>query len=398
MIYDFRIAPINPELSEQDRTYIENICKPSLVVREIPEINFDKSYSMDVLIQRHSNSYALFFTSGTTAFPKGVEHSVQNMISNVIAFNESVNINEDSRLFHVLPMFYMAGFLNTILSPLVAGGTVILGERFSPLTASRFWSEFFSYEANLTWTTPTIIASLLRLDRSDKTEAKRFPTIQVFCGTAPLDIRHRSEFEEKWGFQIQQSYGTSELLLISAQDKKSAESGNNVGPLLNGIAVKVVETSDGFEELGFSSPFSFNGYRTVDNQLEQGEMYGDFHLTGDIGNMVDDCLVITGRIKDIIIRGGINISPVAIERIFTDIEGVLDVAVVGAPHDFWGEEIVLFVETGHQVPDNQLLTLLKIQSNSELAAHQRPSRFVFLDEFPRTVTGKIQKKILRDSL
>ena len=127
-------------------------------------------------------------------------------------------------------------------------------------------------------------------------------------------------------------------------------------------------------------------------------MSGNFHLTGDIGEFSGDFLSITGRKKDLIIRGGVNISPVSIENTLSRVSGVSSIAAVGIEHDFWGEDIVVFFECLSSNLEANVRALLVAESKSKLLKVQQPTQFVYVETMPRTDSGKIRKDSLRRML
>ena len=308
-----------------------------------------------------------FETSGTTGEPKGITHSLDAMIANAEAFNKAVGLNSSTRMYHCLPKTHMSGFLNTILCPTLAGGTVVFGPTFSAQTAAGFWANVVAEEANTVWITPTIAAMLLRMERLGTDVSRRYGNRvhNVFCGTAPLPRKVREQWLDTFGVPIQESYGTSELMLVSVQGRQDACDEHNVGTPLPGMRV----------EIGAESEILVNG-----------------SPTGDQGEYKDNRLTITGRIKDLIIRGGFNVSPVRVEELVRKLPSVNDVAVVGQPDEFWGEKIAIFAEG--------------LTSRDIVAGHCRdnlpkshwPDVIHIVDKLPRNAMGKVIKAELKSRL
>jgi long-chain acyl-CoA synthetase len=306
-----------------------------------------------------------FETSGTTGEPKTVTHSLDAMMANAAAFNEAVGLGPETRMYHCLPTTHMAGFLNTVLCPTLAGGTVVWGQTFSAHTAAGFWLGVNETCANAVWVTPTIVAMLLRLNRVGRGISRSLASglEHVFCGTAPLHLTLRQQWLEAFGVPLQESYGTSEHMLVSVQSKEDALTEYNVGRLLPGVTV---EFSASCEILVNGSP------------------------TGDQGGRLGGKLTITGRLKDLIIRGGFNVSPAQIEEVVRSAPDAVDAAAVGEKDDFWGEKIVVFAES------NQKYAKL---AQAQIVAHCRmnlpqshwPDRIEIVDKLPRNEMGKVRK-------
>ena len=395
----FRFIPINPELSKTDRDHIIEITKPKIVLEDSafidsiepanslhPEFNFSDGKTI-----------AVFFTSGTTGKPKGVCHSLDALVYNVICFNETMGLDGNLRQYHVLPMTYMAGFLNTLLSPWLAGGVVLLGPLFSPAEALSFWKRPLQWQANAIWLTPTLAAILVRLNR-DKTTAQAVCSQMksIFCGTAPLPETVRNSFLKEFHHPLQESYGMSEVLLVSAQTKEAATKEIDVGKLLPGVEISMRKVEGGKdEELIIHSSWVMKSY--LDSSGEHSPLITNNGMpSGDFGTVTNGTLLITGRLKDLIIKGGKNVSPVKVENVILKHPDVEDVAVIGVPHEIWGEMIVACI-----VPTKERNTL-EIHSDieqfcrKELSESMRPDRYTWLVNLPRNRTGKVNKPILRE--
>ena len=395
----FVAAPVNPELGEADVDFILGMIKPARALRTAPRLAADLPLAEDWSVATDPAALgALFFTSGTTGRPKGVRHSWNSLAGNVASFNVLMGLGETTRLYHVMPMTYMAGFLNTMLSPIMAGGTIILGPRFSAQSALDFWTRPQSMRANTMWLSPSMAASLVRTSRDPaaaKAGAGGFA--QILCGTAPLHIGIRQSFRDLFGVALQESYGTSELMLIAAQLKQDADSTIDVGPMLAELAMRPRANAEGQPELTVRSPFAYLGYVTekgvLPPDLDEGYM-----PTGDMGELVDGRLRITGRIKDLIIKGGVNIAPVTLENALAGLPGLEDVAVVSLPHEYWGEAIVVCVQPVPGTDAAKLEQDVRARCRETLARSHQPDRIAILERFPRAPTGKVQKHQLRTML
>jgi long-chain acyl-CoA synthetase len=138
------------------------------------------------------------------------------------------------------------------------------------------------------------------------------------------------------------------------------------------------------------------GFLDEEGSLKEANPSGWF-ATGDFGRLDQDgALFITGRKKDIIIRGGINISPAAIEEVLAHAPGVSEVAVVSIPHELYGDDIVAVLRLEPGVELESILEMVLALAQRELAVHQQPARYVAIDEFPKTANGKVQKAGLRE--
>jgi long-chain acyl-CoA synthetase len=149
-------------------------------------------------------------------------------------------------------------------------------------------------------------------------------------------------------------------------------------------------------EIKILTPDLMAGYITDSGDLQKVNAE-EWFSTGDYGRLSDGgSLAITGRKKDLIIRGGVNVSPAAIEEVLLRGDHVSDAAVISVPHEIYGEDIVAVLKLEGGVELESVLDSIMSQCKQALAAHQQPSRYMAIDEFPRTSNGKIQKVRLRE--
>jgi long-chain acyl-CoA synthetase len=338
--------------------------------------------------------FVVLYTSGTASAPKGVAHRIFSEVANGHAFNVEMGFGHADRFLHIWPMAYSTGVLNTLLSPFLAGGSVVLGPAFGPKSLLTFWKPILQYRVNTLWLSPTMLAALLRVDRDAAGLAYCKESIKTVCvGTAPLPLRLKKDFEAKYGVELLESYGLSELLLITANTPRQARKESSVGRALEGVEVTLAE--DG--EIHVRTPFTMLGYldetTSEPNRLDPAS----FFATGDVGRFDEDGnLYITGRKKDLIIRGGLNISPRAIQDVLVEHPAVAEAAVVGLAHEFLGEEIaaLLQMQPGSTIAE-QRPSILK-WCRDRLNAAAVPTRLHSVKELPKGSTGKVLTREVRE--
>ena len=199
-----------------------------------------------------------------------------------------------------------------------------------------------------------------------------------------------------------ENYGLSETLFVTARSSASAFGTGYVGEVLPGIELRV-EAEDGSPlppgtdgEIQILTPDLMAGYVDEKGRLKEVNA-GEWFPTGDFGRLDENgALFVTGRKKDVIIRGGVNVSPAAIEEALLHVKGVVDAAVVSIPHELYGEDIVAVLKLEPAVKLESILDSVMQHARQELAAHQQPARYVAIDDFPRTANGKVQKCRLRE--
>lgn len=376
---------------------ILELVEPTLVVRELPEFPEmeDPPGPGAFRLERDPAApYLIMFTSGLTGKPKAMLHSARGVLGSARAFGRLTGMSPATRIYHVLPMAYMAGLLNTFLAPLMAGATVVEGPLFSPAASVDFWTRPLERGVDTLGLTPTIAAALCRLTRDLATRERVGRSIrQVQCTSASIPAAVRGKFHEHFGLPLQDCYGMTELggpLTFQAEeDARAQREGTLPLPELD----LELRGAPGEEALWIRSPFSMLGYMDAEGLIRPFDDEG-FLDTGDLAAIEDGRLRITGRRKELIIRGGVNVAPTRVESALGLMPGVEEVAVVGVDHPFWGEEIVACL-----VPCDPAAADLVAQARrfclEALGAHERPDRYMIMPELPRSFIGKIEKRVLR---
>jgi long-chain acyl-CoA synthetase len=349
--------------------------------------------------------FSIHFTSGTTSLPKGVPHKVAGLLANAEAFDRTFGIDATARFLHVMPMAYMAGFLNTLLCPLVVGGSVVIAPQFTAYSALRFWEPITAHEPDTFWVSPTMLSTLLRVDRGSLgIKFCESRPLKIFSATAPLPLKVRKDFFSKYGADVIESYGLSELLLITANLGPAGSKDGAVGIPIAEAEIEI-RSSDGTKlrpgndgEVFTCTPHGSSGYLNYDTG--EVEPFRDrWFDTGDVGHFDDDgYMFITGRKKDLIIRGGFNISPRQVEEVLLRHPAVEDVAVVGTPHDFYGEQVIAAVIVKPGCDLAAVERDLPAICQNTLAEYAVPDRLVGFSKFPTSTTGKVQKNKLREQI
>jgi long-chain acyl-CoA synthetase len=428
------IVPINPNLSVGDVRFILSSCQPHLVVASValcdrltaaggtpitlvtsqdpravlPMTAIDLAHlpcvsGFQPLHQVTTDDLlVIVYTSGTTARPKGLAHRFGAMFRNARAFATQQGIDDSSRFYLTLSMAYMGGFYNLLILPFLHGASVVLDHVFDARTSLQFWDRASRHQANTLWLAPTVMSILLKMDRGHLGEEFCRKSVRCsFVGFAPLPLKLKSDFEVRYGVRIVENYGLSETLFVTARSSGSSGTGY-VGEVLPGIRVQVVgednsSVANGVDgEIQILSPDLMAGYLDDRGNLMEVSA-SEWFSTGDFGRLSENgALSVTGRKKDIIIRGGVNVSPAAIEEALLHEKGIVDAAVVSIPHELYGEDIVAVLKLEPGVELESILDSVMEHVRRELASHQQPARYVAIDDFPRTANGKVQKARLRD--
>lgn len=351
-----------------------------------------KNRVIDFFEQRDFLSdYLLTFTSGTSGNTKGVRHSLNNLFLTAEAFNNMFAVGKENVFAHLMPMTYMAGILNSIFQPFVAGAKIVVLGRFSPMKAFTFWQDVAKNGINTFWMSPSMLTILLKVAKHEVGQeyCKEHKTL-FFIGTAPLHQSTRDEFEAKYPVKLFASYGLSETLFLSTETPETlALGGGNVGKLLDGVEYHF--GSDG--EFLVDVPWMFLGYT---NEPTEHYFDGTSYKTGDLAKIEDGILSIVGRSKDLIIKGGMNISPALIEGVVSGIQGVEECCVFSVLNKLKEELIVLAYTTTVEDKDS-------LEKNISSAVATKLGKNYLIDLFyrtksiPKNINGKNDKKVLKEN-
>ncbi len=331
-------------------------------------------------------------------------HRLAAMVENATALCRFVGLGEEHRFCNVLPMAYMAGFYNLLLLPYFSGGSVVIDRTFNAESAIDFWSGPAKWEVNALWLVPSMCSILLSLDRGKVGE--RFCREQVeraLVGTAALPAQVRRRFEERYGVSLLEGYGLSETLFVATQSALRPSAAGSVGYAVPGVRLWArnldsgeVEPAGGEGELTVAGSNVMVGYYNPETKAPEARAAEEPFASGDLGYVTAEGEVfITGRKKDLIIRGGINVSPRAVESVLMEHPEVQEAAVVGVPHAVHGEEIVAVVRLAKGQRMEQVRGALVAWCKQRLGPANQPSHLLDIDSFPTNASGKVDKIVLR---
>lgn len=381
------IAPIDSLKGEKEIQDLISITgsKITLSLDDLKRISYENiEYSKEIFENLDFDApFLITFTSGSTGEAKGVMHPFSNLALSAVDFGDKFQFSDKNIFYHNFPMAYMAGVLNLFVKPLIFGSKLVVSERLSVSTAMNFWQKVIKYNVNTFWFNPTFVSLLMKLDRgTEGIEYAKKTDITACIGTAPLDINLKNKFEEKYGFVLYESYGLSETLFLTTNYPTKSKAGA-VGEVLDSVEVKFGDD----DEISVKVPWMFLKYVNYETSLEN-----NYFPTGDLGHIEDTFLTISGRKKDIIIKGGVNISPKRIENFISS--SFDEVVILGLQDAILGEKIACFYVA------NELTTDVKKNINStivkELGKDYSIDEFHNLREIPKNINGKVDKIKLKE--
>lgn len=344
----------------------------------------------------------ILYTSGTTGVPKGALLRHRGVVnSSRLTLGYRVPAIHDSVLVHAMPLFHAAGSVVITLGSIQMRSTQVLMPAFDPaLQLALIESERSAIFGGVS----TMLRALMDHPSFQHTDTSSVAV--AVSGGAMVPPPLAREVEARLGVPIVIMYGQTECSGVTNMTDPTDPAEirvNTVGRALPGVEVKIVDPAESSKivSVGAVGELCTRGYHVMAGYHDDAEKTattidpdGWLH-TGDLACMdAGGYVQIVGRLKDMIIRGGENIYPGEIEATLLDHEAVAEVAVVGIPDDYWGEEVAAFVRLskGTQAGPEALHAFV----TGRLAKHKVPRHWHFVDEFPLTASGKIQKNELRD--
>ncbi|MDE2410702.1 MAG: AMP-binding protein [Sphingomonadales bacterium] len=347
-----------------------------------------------------SEAINIQFTSGTTGTPKGATLTHRNILNNGLFVGERIGLSPEDRVCIPVPLYHCFGMVMGNLACLCHGATMVYpGEGFDPLAVLRVVEQ---ERCTALYGVPTMFNQVLHQPAFETFDLSSLRT-GIMAGAPCPEVLMRQVIEKMHMGEVTIAYGmteTSPVSLHTARDDTLARRVATVGQVQPHLEVRIVDGEGAVVPVGTAGEICTRGYSVMlgywdelERTRESVDQEGWMH-TGDVGTMDADGYVrITGRIKDMLIRGGENIYPREIEEHLLRHPAIIDAQVVGLPDERWGEEVCacVLVNPGHVLDAETVQAFCR----DAIAHYKVPRHVLFPREFPMTVTGKVQKFRLR---
>jgi len=339
-------------------------------------------------------------TSGTISGPKIVPLSQANICASASHIGEILNLTAEDRCVNILPLFHIHGLIAAVLSSLAAGASVYCTPSFNALRVFGWFAE-----AKPTWYTavPTMHQAILSRAARNRDVIEGMDLRFIRSSSSSLPPQVMAELEETFGCPVIESYGMTETAhqMTSNPLPPAARKPGSVG-VAAGPEVAIMDTENNLLPLGetgeivIRGPNVTKGYES--NPTANAEAFVDgWFRTGDQGVMDDEgYLRITGRLKEIINRGGEKISPREVDEVLLDHPAVAQAVTFAYPHDKLGEDVgaAIVLKEGAQAKESEIREFVA----QRLADFKVPRKVIFIDEIPKGATGKLQRIGLHEKL
>lgn len=337
-------------------------------------------------------------TSGTTGRPKAVPLTHKNMATTITNIINTYKLTPEDTSYLVMPLFHVHGLLCGFLGPLGSGGTVIVPEKFS---ASHFWNDFIKYRANWYTAVPTIHQIILKSPLPSPIPQIRFIR-SCSSSLAPATFH---ALEEALKAPVLEAYAMTEAChqMTSNNLPPGQRKPGTVG-VGQGVEVAILDADGNKLPQGQDGEISIKGLNVtpgyINNPKANEESFTStgYFRTGDQGKLdADGFVIITGRIKELINRGGEKISPIELDGVMLAHPLVAEAVAFGAPDELYGQVVnaAIVLKSGQDSGDlSKVEADIKDFLKKKLSNFKVPSRIFFTKVMPKTATGKIQRRII----
>ncbi len=340
-----------------------------------------------------SDPALLMYTSGTTGTPKGALLTQGNLVASARSVSAWHKLGPEDRVLSALPLYHINGQCIATISTLHSGGAIVLPHRFS---VHAWWDLVDRYRVTWINMVPTIIAYLLNAAAPER--GRQYPSVRFGrSASAPLPPEQHQAFEQIFGIPVIEAMGMTECastVFANPQDPARRKYGSPGVPC--GVEAKVVDTEGRELPAGEAGEILLRGCNVMQGYYKAPELTAQaidrdgWLRSGDLGYRdADGFYFITGRLKELIVKGGENIAPREIDEALLRHPAVLEAAAVGVPDPDYGQEILVCVvlKAGQQCSEAELRAFCL----TELGRYKTPKLIRFVDELPKGPSGKVQR-------
>ena len=394
-------APQYEELAEQALSQLSN--KPEIILTQPDNLPvWDKAVPDEKVIThlpQPEEKALLIYTSGTTGRPKGVIHTHESLLYGGWNTEVAHELTPADNSLCVLPLCHINAQVVSVMGTLINGSGLVMPQSFK---ASKFWSWIVDQKCTWFSAVPTILSYLMNIEEGENIKSKLGRVRFGRSASAALPPALHKAFEERFGIKIVETMGITETaspLLSNPIDPKLHKLGSP--GIAYGNEVRIADADGNLADLETESEVQVRGLNLMQGYLKNPEATREafttdgWYRTGDLGKMDSDGYIfVTGRLKELIIKGGENISPREIDDVLYRHKMVMEAAAFPLPDDNYGQTVAAAIapRPGENVAESELRQLCL----DAVGEYRSPTQYFFLNELPKGPSGKIQRLKLTD--
>tara|TARA_B100002052_G_C15882587_1_gene600084 strand:+ start:336 stop:1787 length:1452 start_codon:yes stop_codon:yes gene_type:complete len=386
------ICPLDPKLPTSRVKNIKQIINAKKIIKKI-NLNNKKNKDIKKLNLKNHN-FLITFSSGTSGKPKGICHDANNILGISFSYSKLVKFNKKTQILHCLPEFYMAGIVNNFFSCLCGSSKIILVNSFNKNSIFSIWSDIRKYKVNTIYLIPSIYSMVTNFSPNNAAVLVKKYKIKFLSTSNNLYPNIRKTFYKKFKTKILSCYGITEMGGPLTNELNGSLETDSVGKLIDGCNFKIVRLNNK-NILFFKSKFLCTSI-IKDTKFEKLKLdKKGFFNSQDTGFLKNKNLIITGREKDILKKGGEFINLKDIENIILSWRMVRDVAAISIENELSDEKLHIFIVLKTKLIKREYLDELMKIIDTNMYKTEKPDKIVFLRKMPKTVSGKIVKRELK---
>ena len=386
-------CPVPPDTVPAQMSKVRKLVDAKLTLTSYSQLAYALDNSLPDCIREgdEDDPFLVVFSSGTTGAPKGIVQSLRNFFESACSFTRLSGLVAGDVVLHNWPMFYNAGLFNLFACPLVGGASIAVGRRFSAKDMGQFWSDVETFHPDLIYLSPTMAASLTRTFKFFGRSPDVLGKARIVSTSSILYPSIKDEFRRLFGKGIIPCFGITELGgSFTFGDEDSAP--YSVGRTIPEAQIEIDAAADG--EVLVRTPYIALGYLGEHGRIDAFDRDAVFR-TGDLGNLRGNELIISGRRKDSIKKGGEFINLSEIEDLANASGLCQECMAIGRPDTFWGEVYDIRFVAIEGRNEHEVASALTALFNSNLPQIQRPESVKPVAALPKTASGKVIKQAVR---